>query len=281
MLFSVVLFLTPLLIECKEIAKRSPDPNSYRFSVPYKYETTRNVEPKSAISCGKRKAHVFRSLVNGQTTMPGDWPWHAAIFKSENSVNRYLCGGTLIDNRQILTAASCLIDPTTNSPFDQKSLVVVLGAFDLSHDNKYSKKVPVRNVFVFPYYTYPEADNNVAIIRLATRVFFSDYVKPACVWEEDLNRLTQNYNVNGTILGWGISQYDQTPNLLKSSLLPIMGYDQCMAAHPSVDGKVLNEGMFCAGSSIDGMFLFLCCENYLFIGKTSHASRSPIHYRFF
>ena len=263
MIFWTLLIVTPLLSECREIAKRSPNPTYHnQFRVPHNYQNVnkyQEFESSPSLTCGKRKANVFRSFVNGQMSAPGDWPWHVAIFRSENSVNNYLCGGTLIDNRQVLTTANCLIDPTTGAPIDSRALTILLGAFDLSSDTKYSKKAPVRKVFIYPYYNYPEPDNNIAIVKLASRVFFNDYIKPACIWEEDLNLLTRNYNVNGTILTWGVSQYDQTPNTLKSSVLPIMGHDQCMTTYPSVDGKVLNEAMFCGGSS-NGMFYF-CAIN--------------------
>lgn len=43
-------------------------------------------------------------VVGGQTARLGDWPWIAVLFNG----GKQFCGGSLIDNRHILTAAHCI-----------------------------------------------------------------------------------------------------------------------------------------------------------------------------
>ncbi|CAH2229280.1 jg17029 [Pararge aegeria aegeria] len=54
--------------------------------------------------CGKRAIDHSELIVNGAATKPGDWPWHAAIYRLDGSTMKYICGGTLISKNYVLTA---------------------------------------------------------------------------------------------------------------------------------------------------------------------------------
>ena len=38
----------------------------------------------------------------------GEYPWQAALLKKEQYDNVYVCGGSLIDNTHLITAAHCI-----------------------------------------------------------------------------------------------------------------------------------------------------------------------------
>lgn len=60
--------------------------------------------------CGEAKVKNVNALtrvVNGQASIPGEWPWQALILRSKSSGYYALCGGTLISERYVLTAAHC------------------------------------------------------------------------------------------------------------------------------------------------------------------------------
>lgn len=55
--------------------------------------------------CGAKNGDQDQErIVGGQNADPGEWPWIAALFNA----GRQVCGGSLIDNVHILTAAHCV-----------------------------------------------------------------------------------------------------------------------------------------------------------------------------
>lgn len=56
-------------------------------------------------SCGAKNGNQDANrIVGGTTTQQGEWPWIAGLFNA----GRQICGGSLIDDRHILTAAHCV-----------------------------------------------------------------------------------------------------------------------------------------------------------------------------
>lgn len=70
--------------------------------------------------CGTRNAQGINGRVKNPVYIDGDsefgeYPWQAAILKKDPKESVFVCGGTLIDNQHIITAAHCV---KTYSGFD-------------------------------------------------------------------------------------------------------------------------------------------------------------------
>lgn len=57
------------------------------------------------LDCGKQKLH---RVANGNETEFGELPW-MALLRYNNPSQPFQCGGSLITNRYVLTAAHCMI----------------------------------------------------------------------------------------------------------------------------------------------------------------------------
>lgn len=67
--------------------------------------TSPSITMATSASCGaKNGGQDQERIVGGQNADPGEWPWIAPLFNA----GRQVCGGSLIDNRHILTAAHCV-----------------------------------------------------------------------------------------------------------------------------------------------------------------------------
>lgn len=72
-------------------------------------------------------------IVGGTTTTVDTVPWQVAVFVDPSGTGQgFLCGGSIIREQTILTAAHCTIDPVTHEPFAASAYDVIAGTSDLS-----------------------------------------------------------------------------------------------------------------------------------------------------
>ena len=63
---------------------------------------------KPVTTCGDHDK-IMNRIIGGRPTAPGEWPWVVAIMED----NFQFCGGSLITDQHVLTAAHCLKNKTT------------------------------------------------------------------------------------------------------------------------------------------------------------------------
>lgn len=102
---------------------------------------------------------------------PGDWPWHAALFRDETHV----CDGTLVSNDWVLTTNSCF----QGQP--KATWIAVFGAVRLNSFAPWTQRRRIVGMVKSPV-----EGSTAAMIRLETSVVFSDFVRPICL-PDDLN----------------------------------------------------------------------------------------------
>ena len=78
------------------------------------------------VGCGKRPS--FARVVNGQNANPHSWPWQISLRVG----GRHICGGSLIRDDWIVTAAHCVYRNPNPSGY-----TVVAGKIEASLRNDY------------------------------------------------------------------------------------------------------------------------------------------------
>ncbi|XP_053683596.1 enteropeptidase-like [Sabethes cyaneus] len=191
--------------------------------------------------CGIPKIAGKELITNGQATDPGDWPWHAAIFHSNGPSTEYVCGGTIISEEFIVTAAHCVMNAKNGFPLAPSRITVRLGIHDLLEINPaFVQQHKVEKVFKFENFT--RLVDDIALIKLSTIIRFTDYVQPACMNVEP--DIIGRY---GTVVGWGLTESDETSPILKKVDIPVIDPVACLKTDRVLFGQTINDGLFCAG----------------------------------
>ncbi|EDS40343.1 elastase-2A [Culex quinquefasciatus] len=225
----------------------------------------------SLFRCGIRKRFGVQLILRGRTAELGQWPWHAAIYHGSS----YKCGGTLIDQRHVLTSAHCVVDSQRRS-LRPARIEVQLGKHDLRESSR-----PVKVSEVRVHEEFERNRNDIALLVLSSTVTFSELVIPICL--EGIQGGDDLVDQRGWVVGWGETEDGAVSNQLKTASMPVVSNTECVQNDPDLFGRFISPGVFCAsdrngtsvcrGDSGGGMYI-LAGDRWELRGITSFAGLS-------
>ncbi|XP_053660900.1 polyserase-2-like [Anopheles marshallii] len=120
--------------------------------------------------------------VGGERAFQGEFQHMAAIgwTRSAGRID-YLCGGSLITSKFILTAAHCAVDANHIPPDTTR-----LGDTDLGskEDDKNAQQVGIARIIKHPQYRESRKYHDIALVELQEQWWINDAINNACVWVE-------------------------------------------------------------------------------------------------
>uniref|UniRef100_A0A3B4UQ15 Trypsin II-P29-like n=1 Tax=Seriola dumerili TaxID=41447 RepID=A0A3B4UQ15_SERDU len=176
-------------------------------------------------------------IVGGQDAAPGSWPWQASL----NSDGFPFCGGSLINNQWVLTAAHCIVG-------SQEEITVYLGRYNQSGPNVNEVSRTVARYACHPSYDTLTLDNDICLLMLSAPVNFTNYIQPICLAAEGS---TFHNGTSSWVTGWGDTVENgklTDPETLQEVNIPIVGNKQCQCYH----SFTITENMICAGIKAGG-----------------------------
>ncbi|XP_075988394.1 transmembrane serine protease filzig [Anticarsia gemmatalis] len=192
--------------------------------------------------CGVRPLSKTGRIVGGKNAKFGSWPWQVLVRESTwlGLFTKNKCGGVLITNRFVTTAAHC-------QPGFLASLVAVFGENDISGDNEPRKPVSrnVRKVIVHRQYDAATFENDLALLELESPIKFDAHIVPICMPPDEADFTGRV----ATVTGWGRLKYGGgVPAVLQEVQVPVIENSACQdmfqtAGHSK---KILNS-FICAG----------------------------------
>ncbi|XP_072448629.1 ovochymase-2-like [Chiloscyllium punctatum] len=206
---------------------------------------TKPVQSQNVFKCGSRPAQggapillsFWNRIVGGKESEPGTHPWQVSLKRRQI----HYCGGTIINEKWVLTAAHCMRGRNILS-----TLKVTAGEYNLKNLDKEEQTLTVKRIIIHPKFKamYP-VEYDIALLELNGIFTFGDNIYPACLPAEDDNFGT------GTICstaGWGrLSEGGRLPNTLQEVELPIIDFGTCLKVMQSVIKRFKGETLVCAG----------------------------------
>ncbi|XP_063907354.1 brachyurin-like [Zophobas morio] len=170
-------------------------------------------------------------IIGGQVASPGQFPWQVAIYKNTTD-GRFFCGGAIINEQWILTAAQCVYAAT--------QLTIQLGSNQLQGSDDGRVTITSSTYFYEPRFdpTLGVA-HDIALIKIEEPLTFTDYVQP--IGWAYIGRLYPGKVV--TASGWGqVSDADSTlENDLSYVEMTVFDQIECQAYY----GSQLEDTMIC------------------------------------
>lgn len=222
--------------------------------------TTKSLLPEPGI-CG---ISVAERIAGGKITAVNAYPWTALIGKYTPELPRpiyFRCGGSLISNQFVLTAAHCFERP------DEHNILVRLGEWDIESELDCYRNVCadkpieylVKDYLLHENYDEDWEFNDIALIRLPTPVNFTEFISPVCLpLTEDLQG-HPNVGRVFTVIGWGDTENEAEESTLygsrykKETNIVVTDSERCYFGRPMLVSEFCVENntnsLSCSGDS--------------------------------
>lgn len=183
---------------------------------------------------GVQKLNNFERIVGGKDAIEKEVPFIVSLRK----FGQHFCGGSLINESWVVTAAHCI--DGVGKPDD-----VLVGSLSVGGSSG-SQKFKVDKVFVHPDYNKKiVSGSDFAILKLKGKVAV-DFA--SLNNEAPENLFTKDF----TVAGWGVLDENgySSPNILQILTVPYVDQKSCEEQFQSIQlesSPYLDSSMFCAG----------------------------------
>ncbi|KAJ3607462.1 hypothetical protein NHX12_024513 [Muraenolepis orangiensis] len=212
-----------------------------------------NAPESHAQDCGI--APLSTRVVGGSDAVAGSWPWQVSLHISTPTVPSFhTCGGTLLNNQWVLTAAHCLQRTGTYN--------VILGRHSQrGPPNPNEVQRSLAQIFIHPNFNGTlQSSSDLALLFLSSPVQFTNYIRPICL-ETSQSAVSQT---SCYVTGWGkqTAAASSTSNILQQALVPVVRQTECQNQYQS-QNITIRASMICAGEQGRGV----CQVNPLLIRR--------------
>ncbi|XP_055847601.1 serine protease easter-like [Episyrphus balteatus] len=202
--------------------------------------------------CGNvRSSRIY----GGNITKFDEFPWMALIEYNKGGYSYgHHCGGSLINNRYVLTAAHCI----TNLG-DWNLHRVRLGEWDTStnpdcevdtrgFEDCADPHVDVTIEQVIPHEKFLKSNrfHDIGLIRLSRNVDYTDFIRPICLPLKDILKQSTFDGIKMDVSGWGKTKHRTSSNVKLKAEVQVVPLNECKRVY-SESNVELGTSQMCAG----------------------------------
>uniref|UniRef100_A0A3Q3W1J2 Coagulation factor IX n=1 Tax=Mola mola TaxID=94237 RepID=A0A3Q3W1J2_MOLML len=185
-----------------------------------------NCEPKTEFPCGR----TALTAVTGPTD--AEVPLRGKVF----------CGGTILSDRWVITAAHCLLEVQVMSFY--MSLVAGEHTLNLHEDTEQNYEVLEQHIHPRYNSSISLYNHDIALIYLKSPIAFSTTVRPICIGPRAFTEYLVKEYSPATVSGWGRTRFlGVTAETLQKVQVPFTDQTECKLSSSSR----ITPFMFCAG----------------------------------
>jgi hypothetical protein len=212
--------------------------------------------------CSRRpvkKARIF----GGKTALHDSWSWTISI----QNGNNHLCGGSILNERYIITAAHCLVDKMNRL----SNITVCAGTNRLS--DTCHQRHEIQTIINHPSYNSKTFENDISLIQVKVPFNFTDTsIARICLPNKARYDRYPKTGTDVIAVGWGRNEAGQQSDTLQQVTIQIVGEftDTC---NDVLKNRLLQ---LCAGAPEKGKtLLFNRCFSFVssLLSSCRHMSR--------
>uniref|UniRef100_A0A182WMS8 CLIP domain-containing serine protease n=1 Tax=Anopheles minimus TaxID=112268 RepID=A0A182WMS8_9DIPT len=202
------------------------------------------------LNCG---VQLSDRIVGGQPTKIDEFPWTALIeYQKPDGRFGFHCGGSIINERYIVTAAHCI----NSIPRNWKVHRVRLGEWDLGSssdcEDDFCSVAPIdldiEKIIVHTGYDTRDKShhNDIALIRFNREIHYSATVRPICLPLADTIRNRAHAGLTSYAAGWGKTETATASQKKLKVELKVTDLKDCAPVYQR-NSIIIDSTQMCAG----------------------------------